>query len=708
MKKFVLYFYLFITSVFILLSSGTIDSQDGIQYLTVARNLYYTGEPTAPVYEFDQGKNIHMSTFVGKNGKTYSPTGLGYSLALVPSVFFTDLIYKLYSIPALQHFPLESDWLILLFASFTNSFLAGGLAITLFLYLVELKLAKKHALLITLLGMLTTNLLVLSKHSFAHMMFTFFLLLSFFLLKIYSSQKKPILLIASGISFGIMSITYNQTFVLAILPYLLYYFLLIKSKTILITIKDALFFLIGVAPFALTYLWFENLRATGSANFASVSYLSSTTKSFFSVPIGVFFEGIWGQLFSPGRSFFIYSPIILIIILFWHKIKSKIIPELAVFLSLFVIYVLFFASQYSLGAPDQGVAAYWHGESSWGPRYLTPIIPFGLIIVGYLFTKISKLNKIFFFYPLAILGLFVELLGVILPYQIKLHELEHHFFVNSTEFTASYYSNLIPRFSPLFMMSKKLGKLIQTFPTTLDHGPHRVRFVDGIDFTFSVGPERWRVVDGKGFIYFDNIKTNPVEKISFGLINHPIKEASNSAILQFTLNNKILAKNTQVLKIAERKLIEIPIDKSMLQEKDNLLIIDVDYQAPQKIAEKIVLPKNRNLSLLGSKQQILGIISMSINNQNVNLESIDFPFVSGLGPTMMGITYGTYGGPGQDPWLPWYIHTQIYERTPDFWWIKPLFYWDYPKKLFAGLLGINLVGLCYFGLKMTQNYKKIK
>ncbi|KKW28341.1 MAG: hypothetical protein UY71_C0025G0023, partial [Parcubacteria group bacterium GW2011_GWB1_52_7] len=434
--------------------------------------------------------------------------------------------------------------------------------------------------------------------------------------KIYSSRKKPILLIASGISFGIMSITYNQTFVLAILPYLLYYFLLIKSKTILITIKDALFFLIGVAPFALTYLWFENLRATGSANFASVSYLSSTTKSFFSVPIGVFFEGIWGQLFSPGRSFFIYSPIILIIILFWHKIKSKIIPELAVFLSLFVIYVLFFASQYSLGAPDQGVAAYWHGESSWGPRYLTPIIPFGLIIVGYLFTKISKLNKIFFFYPLAILGLFVELLGVILPYQIKLHELEHHFFVNSTEFTASYYSNLIPRFSPLFMMSKKLGKLIQTFPTTLDHGPHRVRFVDGIDFTFSVGPERWRVVDGKGFIYFDNIKTNPVEKISFGLINHPIKEASNSAILQFTLNNKILAKNTQVLK----NKIQPQIDA--LSVSLGQLAVSVNQYAQNQKAAKVSGEDTKHLKSYAAEAKKLSIRIAAASSQTQTIDAV--------------------------------------------------------------------------------------
>src|SRR5688572_3216603 len=118
MKKIVFYYFIFLFSLLSFLSSGVIDSQDGFQYLAVARNIYYTGEPIAPLPEYDQRKNIHMSTIVGKNGKVYSLTGLGFSLAYLPAVAITDIVYKIYNVTPAVHFPLENDWLILLTASF--------------------------------------------------------------------------------------------------------------------------------------------------------------------------------------------------------------------------------------------------------------------------------------------------------------------------------------------------------------------------------------------------------------------------------------------------------------------------------------------------------------------------------------------------------------------------------------------------------------
>src|SRR3989344_7035254 len=107
LKKLILYYFLFLLSLFIIFSSGVIDSQDGFQYLAVARNIYYQGEPTAPMYGYDTRENIHMSTIVGKNGKSYSPTGLGFSLAMLPAVAVTDLVYKFYGVLPPVHFPLE-------------------------------------------------------------------------------------------------------------------------------------------------------------------------------------------------------------------------------------------------------------------------------------------------------------------------------------------------------------------------------------------------------------------------------------------------------------------------------------------------------------------------------------------------------------------------------------------------------------------------
>ncbi len=659
-----------------------------------------------------------MSTYIGKDGDTYSPTGLGYSLALVPAVAITDLFYKIYHITPPQHFPLENDWLILMLASFTNAFFAALLGVVLFLYLLELGLTKRQSLLISLIGLFTTNLFVYAKNSFAHMMFVTFLFLSFFLIKKYFLKHQKWHLILSGMTFGITSITYNQTFLLTIIPLGVYIFLLSSLELKLqffkrlflpqlkIIIPKYLFFLLGFLPFIIIYIWFENLRAIADKNLANPLEIAARgIVPLTYLPIGVFWEGLYGQIFSPGRSFFLYSPILLLVIFFWHKLKKIVLAEVVVFLLLSTIYILFFATQFSVGIPTQGITGLWHGESSWGPRYLLPLIPFGLLLVGFIFAKLNSKEKLVVI-PLLLLGIYIEALDIVMPYQIKYHDLQDKFYVNSTEFTNFAYSNFIPRYSPIFMMSKNLGKLYHILPQTLDHGRYNVRFYDGIDFPFPVGLERWRAIEEKGYISFDNPASSRVKKISIQLINHPVDEASYSAIVQVSLNKNLLGE--QELGLRERKTLDFNIPDKYLQTKNNQLTIDVGFKPLDNgpIKTDVSVYKD-NPALYGNKttqpkkflSQILGLLSFSINDQMVNKESLDFPYVSPLGPKITGAVYQTYGGTNQDFWKTWEIHTQVYERVPDFWWFKFLYYWDVPKLSLFGLLG-GLVLVClYFGFK---------
>ena len=240
------------------------DSQDGLQYLAVARNIYYTGKPTAPPYEYPK-ENIHMGVYIGKDGNTYGATGLGYSLALLPAVAITDIFYKIYNVSPPIHFPLENDWMILLFGSLTNIFFAAFLAVILFLYFKELEFSKKDALIMTLVSIFATNLFVYTKNSFPHMMFVTFLTLSMYLIKKYSSTKNKKLLFFSGLSFGIVTITYNGSFLLTVPPLVLYFILLNKPKFNIQSFKSllrqSLFFLIGLLPFFIIYQWFEYTRS---------------------------------------------------------------------------------------------------------------------------------------------------------------------------------------------------------------------------------------------------------------------------------------------------------------------------------------------------------------------------------------------------------------------------------------------------------------
>lgn len=679
-KFFVILFFtlFFLLSFFV---SGKIDSQDGFQYLAVARNIYYKGEPTAPEYGYTGGvgvgKNIHLSTHVGKNGKTYSLTGLGFSLAMLPAVATTDIVYKLYGLSPKENFPLESDWLIFLTTSFTNAFFAAGIGVLLFAYLNEMKVGKKHALAAVLLGLLTTNLFVLSKHIFAHTIFTFFFLLSFLLLKKAIEKEKRHLLFISGISLGIVTISYNTSFLLVIIPYLVYFLLLNRShkQTNLRKIASQLLLLVlGYVPLFAIHVWYQNLISV-----SQTALVQDVVNNSFSVPVGILLEGLWGQLFSPGRSFFLYSPILLIPLVFWFKLDKKAKPEIVVSILVFFIYVSAAALAWSQNSQGTGDSL-WHGESSWGPRYLTATIPFGIIILGYLLPKLKIKEWILTVVPLALVGIYVQFLGVLMPYQIKFHNLDLEFQINSINYPMYLYTNLLPRFSPLVNQSKNLVRLVNGFPKTLDNGIYNVRFYDGIDFAFNVGPERWRMVDQKGYILFDNQKR--VQSLEIVLINHPIAETKQSAEVNMFLNSKL--KVTEILKIGEKKTITVNLLAEELNDKDNLLIIEAD------------LP---DYETYFNKKHFLAITQMKINDTLVNLESIDVPYMSDLGPILTNSNYTNWGKTNNSPWLSWHIHTQVYERTPDLWYLTPLYYWDIPKKPFLVMFLLNLIALIYLAKK---------
>lgn len=703
MKRFFVYYFLFVFSFLSIFASGIVDSQDGFQYLAVARNIYYKGKPTTPPYEYNERKNIHMPVKIGKDGDFYGYTGLGFSLALVPAVALTDIVYKIYNISPPIHFPLENDWLILLTASFTNAFFGAIMGVILLKYFILLGLSNKLAFWMSLVSIFATNLFAYTKHINAHMMFVFFMMLTFILVKLYALNKKPYLLLLSGVSYGILSLVYNPTFVLAALPLILYYLLLTKPVLKLSSMKaigkDVLYVMVGFVPFLIIFRWFESIRAYSSTNLASPAYYNAYSGYLSGFPLTVFVEGIYGQLLSPGRSIFIYSPLLLIPILFWMKIRKTFHPELFAWILLSGIYIVFYSMQYTVGTGDQGLGAFWHGENSWGPRYLTPLIPLGMLLAAGIYKEFSQKLRLFVFYPLLILGIYVGLLGVLMPYQTKYFNLQSKFILNRTEYTVHTYSNLLPRYTPILTMSKNLIKLKQNFPNTYNYGIYNIRFYDGIDFPFNVGPERWRVIEGKGYISFDNNPKDPVKELTFGVINHPISESSESAKLKFVLNDVPLSKNPYILSVSQRELIKVLVPKNILKPEGNNLLIQVDYDVPIEIMSEV------NPIMIEGRKQILGILSFDINGQRQNIESIDMPYISSLG-SAMGYKYQNWGKVNQDPWKTWHIHTQTFERIPDFWWVRNLFYWDIPKAWILVPFAVNLLLVAFFGIKTREQYKK--
>jgi hypothetical protein len=81
-------------------------------------------------------------------------------------------------------------------------------------------------------------------------------------------------------------------------------------------------------------------------------------------------QGAFGLLLSPGKGMLWYAFPLVLTFFGWVPFARKHFPE-ALFIALLSLSVLVLFSLYS----------FWPGDGSWGPRYLTPIVPFLLLPV---------------------------------------------------------------------------------------------------------------------------------------------------------------------------------------------------------------------------------------------------------------------------------------------------------------------------------------
>jgi hypothetical protein len=82
------------------------------------------------------------------------------------------------------------------------------------------------------------------------------------------------------------------------------------------------------------------------------------------LPNGALLDGLWGFLFAPRFSIFLYFPLLVFALAGWRRFAERHRVDAVVILSIFGAYLLFLAKVPS-----------WAGEWSYGPRYLLPLLP---------------------------------------------------------------------------------------------------------------------------------------------------------------------------------------------------------------------------------------------------------------------------------------------------------------------------------------------
>jgi hypothetical protein len=119
-------------------------------------------------------------------------------------------------------------------------------------------------------------------------------------------------------------------------------------------------FAAGLAPFIAAALMY-NAHRWGSPLASGYTYTEH--RYFDLVP-----RGLVGFLLSPGRGFFWFSPILILSPWGWQRLKERRRGLGEAMLITSAAYLLFF-----------GFSTVWHGDWTWGPRHLLPLVPLGIL-----------------------------------------------------------------------------------------------------------------------------------------------------------------------------------------------------------------------------------------------------------------------------------------------------------------------------------------
>ncbi len=168
--------------------------------------------------------------------------------------------------------------------------------------------------------------------------------------------------------------------------------------------KNLLLFLsmLGIALLLLGFL--NNIRFGGFTNFGYGYYESLATHDGW--------RGLVGLLISPGTGLLFYFPIAILLPL-GAKYMYK--ENRALFLLFGSVLILNWINIGTLSYNSEPVS--WSGGPSWGPRYLIPLLPFIVLILGNIFLHLRR--KIFLksiIISLCVFGFFVNLTGVLFWY----------------------------------------------------------------------------------------------------------------------------------------------------------------------------------------------------------------------------------------------------------------------------------------------------
>jgi hypothetical protein len=189
-----------------------------------------------------------------------------------------------------------------------------------------------------------------------------FLLASAYCLTGNRARDRKSLTLWAGVFFGV-ALSLRSASAIALPGFVVYAFwTATPARGLLQRSRETLRFLIPVIGFGLGLLYYNYVR-----------FGDAFETGYESGMVPHFWTGFLGMLFSPGKSVFLYNPVLILSCVGVPALFRK-RPQMAFLIAWVVLsHILLFSFWHS-----------WFGGMSWGPRLLLVVIPLWILPVGYL------------------------------------------------------------------------------------------------------------------------------------------------------------------------------------------------------------------------------------------------------------------------------------------------------------------------------------
>ena len=382
-----IWIFVFLFCVYALSAGGHVYSTDEEAMYAVTSSLIGTGQPFVEIDASNDG-HVRPAVTVGRDGNLAVFASWGQSLLGLP-------LYSLGSATALAVGDPHDEMVRRIFTGWTGAAATAAGAAIFFLLARLVGADRRGAFVLTLVYALATFAFPHAKTFFSEPMTTTLLLSSwYFALKDQGDRRR---LILSGVLAG-ASLLWRPSTVVMIPPIAIW--LVIQAarrgdalrRRGLTALAPLVWFGVGAA-IPLIFLATSNWWRFGSA--ISFGY-PKPSFALEGLP-----KGLFGLFLSPGKSLFLFAPVAIAGVLALFRIRNHRAQLLLMFTSAMVSALLF------------GAYTDWHGDHTWGPRYLVMSLPLMILGLAQLMDARRWRQGVI---GLGILGFMISSLGVIINF----------------------------------------------------------------------------------------------------------------------------------------------------------------------------------------------------------------------------------------------------------------------------------------------------